>query len=121
MKPFLLVGELAEIISVSKSTIWNWVRDDLLEKDIVISNLGEIKIRTAIFEKAYNVDLSDKFLTFNDILGELGYKPTTVRSWKDREQLPKELFSKIVGVIRIQQRIWERYKLGEPLADKKIA
>lgn len=121
MKPFLRVNELAKIINVSERTIYNWIQKDLLGKNIAISNMGEIKIRTALFEKVYNVNLSDEFLTFNDILAELGYKANTVRSWKNRNELPQELFSKIVGVIRIQKRLWERFKLGEPLEDRQIA
>lgn len=119
MKKLLLeVGELAKIIKVAESTIYNWIQTEKLpvgnEFGVVI-DLGTYKIRTNLFEKKYNVDLSDEFLTFKDIKDVFKSPEGTIRSWKHRNSFPENFFTKIEGCVRVQKSIWDRFLLGEAL------
>lgn len=116
----LEVSELATIIKVSESTIYNWIQTKKISINStfgIVIDLGTYKIRRRLFEKKYNINLSDEFLTFKDLGKMFKSDEATIRGWKRRKNFPEQLFSKIEGCIRIQKRIWDRFLAGEPLED----
>lgn len=116
----LEVNELSRIIKVAESTIYNWIQTKKLPVNNtfgIVIELGTYKIRRKLFEKKYNIDLSDEFLTIKDLKDIFKNDEATIRGWKHRKNFPEKLFAKIEGCVRVPKKLWDRFLAGEPLED----
>lgn len=117
----LTYTEAAVKFRVEKSTIENWIRNDVLPKECLF-NLGSIsRLRKNILEKLYNINIDEiidikeliEYLKFN--FQDRSINENTVRSWIRRKKIPQSIQFKICGTVRFKKDVLDKFLSGELL------
>lgn len=56
---------------------------------------------------------NENLLTIEEVAEIFKTKPSTIRSWIRRKDLPKNLIFKVGGIVRVRKQLLEKFIAGE--------